>query len=498
MKPIAYEIKRTLGSKFVILLIVAIIGLSSLIAYESAKSLVPTNNSPSSIQLDVGYYNNSTDLTVVGYPINNLGQPSIGISSMQVSYEYGNTYVNRTLTTPGFFNATFSLNPHFTQVNYSFSYRFIRGFSEHAVGLFTANYTTGYSGLSISVVSDPSNSTINGMNLFYVGPNGSAAPSMTAYFGNITSTEITNESYVTSHYFSSEKISGFHEINVFPVFNGTDYHYSKVRAAIASSSNITMSRPFTSTTEKFIPVSPLFNSLYAPVTQKELQSLVFEGVTSIIGFLLAILAVFEGYLTYGKDRTSGVLESVLKRPVSRGALISSRYAANAISIGVAVVISMFSADAIIHYYLHLYLTTSFDLYFIWSYVVEGLAFLALVYMFAHMVKSQGALLGSAIGLFVVFGLFWTTISDVVLVAFHIGSGTSAYLTTTVAFDFASPTGYSSLFQILFQKSVGGIFGSGTTIVPSDYGVIPAFIILGGLLWIAIPFAISLYLSTKRD
>ena len=41
MKPIAYEIKRTLTSKFVIIMIIAIVGLSSLLAYESASTFSP-------------------------------------------------------------------------------------------------------------------------------------------------------------------------------------------------------------------------------------------------------------------------------------------------------------------------------------------------------------------------------------------------------------------------------------------------------------------------
>jgi ABC-2 type transport system permease protein len=503
MKPIAYEIKRTLTSKFVIILIVVIVGLASLIAYESAKSEVPTNSaSQDSIQMNVGYYVNGSTLHVVGLPVNNLGQPSVGIGGASVSYQYSGVTKNMTLNSPGYVNATFPISS-FSQhtLNVSFSYKLFRGFTSSYAISDNINFTAGYSGLYVSEVSDPSNGTINGMNIFFVGPNGTSAPSMSIYFYNETvSGKSTGTIHNETQIFYTANVSGFHDTNVFPTFNSTTYKYTTVRASINSS--VAFAIPFNS------PVYPSygkefgvlynFSSNYHPITQSNLQSLIFSGVTSIITFLLAILAVFEGYLTYGKDRTSGVLESVIKRPVSRGALIGSRFTANAVSIALAVVLSMLSANFFIHYYLHLYLTTSFDLYFIWSFVVEGLAFLALVYMFAHIVKSQGALLGSAIGLFVVFGLFWTTISTVVDVAFHITSGTSAYITNTIAFDYASPTGITSLFQILFEKSVGGIFGSGTPIHPSAYGVTPAFIVLAGLLWIAVPFGIALWLSTHRD
>lgn len=504
MKPIAYEIKRTLTSKFVIILIVIIVGLASLIAYESAKSEVPTSSSAqTSIYLNVGYYVSGSTLHVVGLPVNNLGQPSIGIGSASLSYEYAGTYKNMTLSSSGYANTTFTItNNSNTELNASFSYRLIRGFSNSYQLTYNLNFSRGYSGISMIPVTDPSNSTITGMNLFYVGQNGTSAPSMSVFYYNGTSDK-PGQAFVLPAYFSSMNVSGFHDINVFPDFNASTYTYSSVRAVIVSSKAIpssfgSFSSPILPDYGKNFSVYVSFDSSYHPLTQKEVQSLIFTGVTSIITFLLAILAVFEGYLTYGKDRTSGVLESVIKRPVSRGALIGSRFTANAVSIALAVVLSMLSANFFIHYYLHLYLTTSFDLYFIWSFVVEGLAFLALVYMFAHIVKSQGALLGSAIGLFVVFGLFWTTISAVVDVAFHIVSGTSEYITTAVAFDYASPTGITSLFQILFEKTVGGFLGGGTTIHPSAYGVTPVFIVLAGILWIAVPFGIALWLATHRD
>ena len=43
MKPIIYEIKRSLTSKFVIIMIVAIVGLSALLAYESGSTFSPVS-----------------------------------------------------------------------------------------------------------------------------------------------------------------------------------------------------------------------------------------------------------------------------------------------------------------------------------------------------------------------------------------------------------------------------------------------------------------------
>jgi ABC-2 type transport system permease protein len=312
---------------------------------------------------------------------------------------------------------------------------------------------------------------------------------------------LSNTSLIEQNAISSSNVSGFHYVTVFPVYKGSDYKDNLTLSIISSRGIYIPQEGIYSASSSQMVIKgnvKLLSSSYSPITQTDVQDLIFSGISAIVGFFIAILSVFEGYLTYGKDRTSGVLESVLKRPVSRGALIASRFTANAVSIAIAVALSMLSADLLIHYYLGLYLSMTFDMYFIWSFFVEGAAFLALVYFFSHLVKSQGSLLGSAIGLFVVFGLFWSVVADVFIFAFHISSTSTAYVTTQIAFDYASPAGFSSLFQILFEKTLGSTFGSGLSINPALFGVIPAFIVLAGILWIAVPFIGAFTLATKRD
>ena len=237
-------------------------------------------------------------------------------------------------------------------------------------------------------------------------------------------------------------------------------------------------------------------TFYSPITQSELQSLVFSGTSAILGLLIPILAVFSGYLTYGKDRTSGVLESVLKRPVTRGGLIFSRFVANAVAIIIAVGVSMIISDLIIDHYFLMYLSDYFSLYFVWTYVVEGLAFLGIVYMFSHIVKSQGALLGASIAVFIVLDLFWSIIPVAILAALNVSSSSNAYVLGTIAFDYISPSGFSSLVQTMFTGKIGII--SSVSIDPSSYGLVAPVLIVVCLLWIAVPFAIAFNLARNRD
>ncbi len=182
--------------------------------------------------------------------------------------------------------------------------------------------------------------------------------------------------------------------------------------------------------------------------------------------------------------------------MTRGGLITSRFLSNSVSIVIAVGLSMIFSDLIIHHYFGMYLSTTFSLYFVWTYVVEGISFLALVYMFSHIAKSQGAVLGAAIALFVVLDLFWSIIPIAILAALKISTSSTAYVSASVGFDYASPAGYSMLVQTMFTDKFGVI--SSSTIDPSAFGIIAPFLIIAGILWMAVPFVIAYYLAKNRD
>jgi hypothetical protein len=237
-------------------------------------------------------------------------------------------------------------------------------------------------------------------------------------------------------------------------------------------------------------------SIYTPITESRLQSLVFSGAASILGLFIPILAIFVAYLTYGKDRTSGVLESVLKRPVTRGELITTRFLSNSLAILIAGSFAMIVTDIIYDRYLHMYFTPEFLLDLIWTYLVEGIAFLALIYLISHVVKSQGALLGAAIAVFVVMDLFWGVIPIAVISALGISPASSSYITVNILFDYISPAGYSNLIQALITGQLGS-FG-GISINPSTYGITNIALAFAGCLWMLIPFTLAYLLAKYRD
>ena len=482
MRPIVYEIRRTLTSKFVIIMIIAIVGLSSLLAYEAGSTYSPSPVS-STPQLSTGFYMGGSNITMVGYAHDAYGNP---VSGIKVSYEYNGTVYNSTSASNGFANSTIPTGTasHGT-IDVSYSYTTFRRSTEGPTSNLSFGPSLKWTGLQVLPgIVDPSNTTRFGIQLFYVGPNGSASPSLNVYVYNISlpATKIlTNYSY-------NRSVSGFTVLNLFPTVKGVNSTDRYGLAVTNSTGSILFVYPSQS---RGLPLTD-----YTPMTQSTLQSLVYAGTSEILGFLIPILAVFAAYLTYGKDRTNGVLESVLKRPVTRGGLITSRFLSNSVSIVVAVGLAMIFSDLIIHHYFGMYLSTTFSLYFVWTYVVEGISFLALVYMFSHIAKSQGAVLGAAIALFVVLDLFWSIIPIAILAALKISTSSTAYVSASVGFDYASPAGYSTLVQTMFTSKFGII--SSSTIDPSAFGIIAPFLIIAGILWMAVPFVIAYYLAKNRD
>ena len=494
MRPITYEIKRTLTSKFVIIMIVAIVGLASLLAYENGSTF-STVNVPTTPELTTGYYINGQNLTMVGYFHDAYGHP---IDHITAYYEYNNTFYSSAANKYGFANATIPAIPTGKPVTVlvNFTYERFRQPVSSPQTAFQINALNLFSGLTVvNGIFNPANRSNLGLLALYVGSGGSTAPPITFYISQINLSRVSsvNPASLEANSTFSVTQSGFVETTIFPQVTAADrgMNYSVV------ATNTTGAFIAFTTSSDTSPVGilgPL--SLYTKLSQSDLQGLVFSGTSQILGFLIPILAIFAAYLTYGKDRTTGVLESVLKRPITRGEIIFSRFISNSVAIIGAVALSMLFSDLIINHYLGSYLSAYFDAYFIWTYVVEGLSFLALVYLFSHLVKSQGALLGAAIAIFVVWDLFWTIIPIAILSALGIGSSTNTYLSAEVLFNYISPAGYGSLIQTFFTGKIGLI--SSTSINPALFGINVPLLITAGILWMVVPFAIAFSLAVKRD
>lgn len=466
-------------------MIVAIVGISSILAYETSATYNSSSFISRTPHVNYGYYQSNSNVTLVMYSYDPSGEPYTGLH-LQV-YDQNDASYSLISNSAGFANITLPYNASRQAYAYNYSYTFFGQSISVPKSSINVNPLVQFTGYTIVPrMVEKSNTTNFGFQLLYVGPNGSEAPqssiSVATYPQAATSQQvIDNATYST-------EVSGFSVINIFPTIPAGLYNQTFGLAIVSNGINVTPTGP------NAFPLGRL--SVYTPTTQDTIQNLVFNGVGPILGFLIPILGVFAAYLTYGKDKTTGVLESVLKRPATRSGIISSRFLANSVSIVVAVVMSMIITDLILHYYFSIYLSAYFSLFFIWTYTVEGLSFLAIIYMFTHMVKSQTALLGVSIAVFVVMALFWSIIPLTILAALNVSPASSTYIFASVGFNYASPSGYSSLVQFLFTKHIG-LIGS-LSANPAAYAVTEPLLMLAGLLWIATPFGIAYYLSRNYD
>ncbi len=232
-----------------------------------------------------------------------------------------------------------------------------------------------------------------------------------------------------------------------------------------------------------------------PRTKLDLVQRSFSEYDSISGALIPILATFSSYFYFGKDKANNVLDSIIALPVTRGRLISSRYFANVSSMLVAFAIGAGVFELIIYEDLGQYLSLNYVLFLIWVYFVEISAFTGLVYLASQYIESQAGILGFAIGLFLIFGLFWNSdIANLVLHSANITIGSNAYIQDKLYFNIASPGGYAALssFFLVPSNSTGEMLNA------ASFGITPIVEYLVGLLWLSVPILLAVIIGRSRD
>ncbi len=491
MRPVVYEIRRSLTNRFSIVLIVAIIGLSALISYEGGVSSTSHTIRIGTTNEVSGYYVNGNAVTLVSYFYDQSGNPAKGITAMVL---LNGTSYQGTETSPGTlqFNIIAPLKDridHSTSIYLTLNYTFTSSFGLKAntnTSMKINVASVKYSGLNvISGITDPSNSSNLGFLLFYVGPTGNhTAPSINVNLATVVS-GVLSTSYVWEHDYSS-----FTHLAVFPSLGS---------GAVNKTYGLYIKSGYSSTVMFRSPIGPL--SVYKPFTASTVESAFFSIESTLLVIFIPLLSVFMAYFTYGKDRVTGVLESIIKRPITKGGAIRSRFLANSVVVALSIIAAVIVSDLISYRYFHVFMPLPFILEVSWAYSIVGVSFLAIAYLFSHLLKSPGALLGALIGVFMIFGLFWSVIFDVVVSAFSISSGTSSYITLQVLFDYANPAGYASLFQLFLNHTLGGglgSFGSSQSINPAAFGVTPILLFISAVLWIGAPFILAQQLAMKRD
>ena len=239
-----------------------------------------------------------------------------------------------------------------------------------------------------------------------------------------------------------------------------------------------------------IPESDLFPQPTPPVQASSAASTFFSAIFAIF---IPLTAIIGAYSSYGKDRVTGVLESVLVRPVTRKSLSISRYLSTLLALGIGVVISTGIVDLILWHYAGSFLDTGLMLTTIGALLVDLAAFIGIMFFLSHLSKSSGELIGIGITLFIVLDFLWSLILTALTFATGGNFGSAIALQVNVYANYFNPAQFVSLVYDYLTNSLGGV-----TVQPAAYGITIPALGADAILWIALPFAIYLYLATKRD
>lgn len=525
MIPVLYELKRALKSKSVII-ITALIIVFSLI---SVLTTVSSGSTPAQQTFSYSYgYGSGGNYTAGVYIVNGYGSPVQGshvnvmignmtfsgvtsaqgfalvqIRNISPSYdlgEFGGYGVYNYSTYSGQYDNGGGLNFYYSNSNPYF-------FSEltySALNLTSKKYTNetvNISRYSIEQVSVLNNPRISGFDLMYkgnfTGTGITGSPMVELYYKqlNISHTRgfeqpayiyrPMNESNSTFY----KSYSGFDTVNIIPS-NLSD-----------SGSGLYQFGLFTPSGREIVNFT---ESVFTNLGVSSVNAQFFSSEMGMMGFFVPLMASLAGYFTYGKDRTAGVVESVLVRPVSRKGLIISRYTANVASVFIATAASLGISSLLFYHFSGVYLPEYTMLMALWVLLVEIGAFTGLIYLASGYIKSQGALLGLTIALFFVFDFFWSTSflpapiipSAILAFVLKLNAGQVTFLRDLIILLYASPAGYTTLASILVNGSLPSLFIQFTSF--SAIGLSNTDLLITGSFWIAVPFILALLRFIRKD
>jgi ABC-2 type transport system permease protein len=538
--PLLYDIRKVLLSKTVLISMALLIAISFFLIYSFSVSTTSSFQNNTEV---LSWYDNSGTYHFFVFETNQYGQAISGVAlraNLTVSLFSPNkgpitnpgsypSYAGPSVTTNSSGEAQFTINvPVSDMVEVNANYTVLIQIAQPN-GFSTSNFGSGpaYSqtttlangsmtyvpvasgqiviinGNAIQTVTDSSNSQKENVLVTWAGPNGSLPKDYSLYYTFFNETEICSTSQFGQQCNNSfTEPSTLSESNMTFLSNMTSYSQvfnpPKLESNLGNGSQIafavfspngTVAIPFQYNT---YPVNELYPSSQV-ISQGTAQGFVVSFFTEIYGIFIPLIAIIGSYNSYGKDRVSGVLESILAQPISRRGLSLSRFISSFAGMAIAISISMGVVDAIVYFYTKSPFSSTILLASAGAFFVELGTFIGIMMLLSRIIKSSGLLIGIGIGLFLVFDLFWSIIILAAVSASGAGLGSNAYQGFQIAGEFLNPAQFVQL--VITYLTSQGSFG---LISPAQYGITLPSLVATGILWVALPLAGFLYLAIKRD
>jgi ABC-type transport system involved in multi-copper enzyme maturation permease subunit len=530
--PFLYDFRRTLTSKTVMIAMAAMI-LLSLISFPSFIFNAPPTSTPTS---QIFAYYDSSGYHFDAFAWNELGQPvsgtrfevSVTVPALSPSNVTGSAVTNSsgstqfTIAVPE--NNGYTLSVAVTAPNLAVT----------ASGTYTPFSSSTPPGQTVSVfratrfqqpatpttVIDSVNASARDIFVSWAGPGGSPPVGYRVYYRLLNS----NQSCQTDAFIGScpgvpsaalvpselnetnSQLLGTmgSYIGIFrgPQLDGNISNASAAVVAIGLTYPNGTSVPGSAGPASSIPVTQLYPSVGVALAVAQDNQVVVSFFDDIFGLFIPLLAIVTTYNTYGKDRISGVLESILAQPVTRKGLALSRYISSFAGMSVAILASAAVLDLIAQHFSQSFVDPTILIFSTVALLVELAAFIGVMMLLSHLVKSSGALIGLGVGLFLVIDFFQGLIVSLLTSMLRIQNGSAGFYQLSVGLDFVNPAQFASLVDTyltgIYRTAFIGIPTGSFPITPESYGITISAIAITAVLWIAVPLVCFLYLATRRD
>jgi len=483
IRPFLYDVRKTITSKTVLILIAIILLISLAIIPFTSRSNVNTGGFS---QPAILYYYSNGGYHFLDYLFNGFGDPISGVA-VTLTLVTGASNYTQSGTTDSSGLASISISAlsgnYFATVKNTYSSELATSFSSY-LNAAPAGDILYLSSSPFSTVTDKHNSSKVDVQVFYAAPGGGLPSGYSLYYRLVpasfpfpTKPAPFNQTQMTF----LGNLSTYHQIFDPSIPAGTDPQGTAWFEIFAPNRTAVESANY--------PVGLLRQS-QIPINVSNAAAFFFS---TILGFFIPLMTIIGSYSSYGKDRLTGVLESILSRPITRRGLAMSRFLSTLAAFSIAIVASVGVVDVVLNAVAGSFLPQNYALAIIAGLVVEVAAFTGLIFLLSHLVKSTGLLLGISIGLFVVLDFFWGLIVFALTLLLGGAQGSFVGIQATYLSYYANPAQFLNLVNAYVLQSSLGAF-----VLPSSYGVTLPAIVLDGVLWAVAPFIIFLYLAVKRD
>ncbi len=520
MNSFLYELLRTLKSKTIVIITVVIIAISVFSTYNTYGNPQNAINSDSSVAY--GYGSNGTYHFVFrvtdlyGNPVQGSRVQFALVDGSGYSLTTGaNGYANRTVQGV---NSTQVYSSSYAENMGALAYNYTGTGGAEGIGFMnvysnqTGQYQfkvvqksfvkgnnnttlTNHSRYSLNGYQPSEHSNEKGLQVTYEGNVGQDSPEVSLYYLPINGTTLPGGGYSVS------LPSPLNQSNMVLYGNFTGFANFRINPQNLTGSNISFYM-FVLYTPSGIMLGQDGFQIIKSISGQKVSQQFFNTELSIMGLFVPLMAVMAAYVSFGRDMTSGITESVLARPVTRKALISSRYAAGVTATFLALLVSLAASSYFFKYFEGTALPLDTFITGLWSLSVTVAAYFGLGYFASTFVKSGGALLGASIGMFLAFDFLWAFSAFPIIpglitsTLLGLNPGSTGYLKSFVDLYYISPAGLpdiaslqvsgNSYFVIYVQKNQ-----------LAEVGLTYLNMIIAGLLWTIVPFAMSVVSFSRR-